>query len=107
MDTRKKKRLEAAGWKTGNAADFLGLEPADSAFIAMKMSLGSKVRELRQAGGLTQLALARQIQSSQSRIAKMEAGDPGVSMDLLIRTVLALGASQDQIARFLKSRKTS
>jgi hypothetical protein len=39
------------------------------------------------------------IGSSQSRVAKMEAGDPTVSVDLLIRTLLTLGVNRKQVGR--------
>jgi hypothetical protein len=42
------------------------------------------------------------VESSQSRIAKLEAGDPSVSLDLQIKTLLALGASRIDLARYLK-----
>jgi len=45
------------------------------------------------------MAPAKLIKSSQSRLAKMEGGDPSVSLDLLIRSLLALGASNRDLAR--------
>jgi hypothetical protein len=39
--------------------------------------------------------------SSQSRIAKMEAADSSVWLDLLIRSLLTLGATTKDIARAL------
>lgn len=99
MRESKKKRLEAKGWRVGNAADFLNLSPEEAAYVELKMKLSSKLREWRTRHRLTQGDLARRIKSSQSRVAKMEAGDPSVSLDLLIRTLLALGASSREIAR--------
>ena len=50
---------------------------------------------------LTQEQVARLLKSSQSRVAKMEAGDPSVSLDLLVRSLLALGASKKHLAQML------
>jgi hypothetical protein len=39
--------------------------------------------------------------SSQSRVAKMEKGDPSVSIDLLIRSLFNLGMSKKYLAQIL------
>ena len=101
MDKRKQKRLEAAGWTVGTADEFLGLLPEESAYLDIRMALASGLRKQRLAARLTQNQLAQRIQSSQSRVAKMEAGDPTVSMDLLIRTLLALGVTRKALASMI------
>ena len=98
MREQKRKRLEAAGWKVGTAEEFLGLTPAEAQLIEMKLALARSVRERRQKARLSQAALAARIASSQSRVAKLEAADPQVSMDLLVRAHLALGASKADVA---------
>lgn len=98
MNNTKKKNLEARGWKVGTVQEFLNLSAQEAAFIEIKLALSSNVQNYRKAKGLTQNDLARRIQSSQSRVAKMEAGDPSVSMDLLVRSLLALGASKKRLA---------
>lgn len=103
MDKDKWKRLKAAGWREGNVAEFLGLTPEEAAFIEMKLRLGEAVRSLRGRSELTQTELAERLGSSQSRVAKIEAGDPSVSLDLLARSMLALGASRSDIARALET----
>ena len=102
MNSIKKKRLEHAGWSVGDAAQFLQLSNAESRFIEMKLSLATGVRQLREKRGLTQTALAVQLGSSQSRVAKMEAGDRSVSLDLLVRSMLSIGASPSEIANLIK-----
>lgn len=104
MKATKRTRLERAGWAVGNAADFLGLSAAESTLVDMRIALGASLRERRTNASLTQAALARRIGSSQSRIAKMEAGDATVSIDLLIRALLALGATKSDVARALARR---
>ena len=91
MNTEKKKKLENAGWQIGNADDFLGLSPEESAYIDLKLALSHELRRRRQQSEMTQAVLARRIGSSQSRIAKAEAGDPGISLDLLVRALFATG----------------
>ena len=99
MRKEKKKRLAAKGWKIGNAKDFLGLSEAESAYIELKIRLAEALRQRRQGKGLSQVDLAAKLESSQSRIAKMEAGDPSVSLDLLIRSLITLGASDRNCPR--------
>ncbi len=101
MDPKKKERLEAHGWKVGSAEEFLGLTPEESAYIDLRIKLSDAVRRFRKARSLTQIQLADLLQSSQSRIAKAEAADESVSLDLLIRTLLALGASDRDLAQVI------
>lgn len=98
MDKKKKDRLAASGWKTGNAADFLGLSAEEAEFVELKLALSSELKDLRSEYGISQLELAHRLGSSQSRVAKMEASDPTVSFDLLIRGLLAAGATKADIA---------
>jgi DNA-binding XRE family transcriptional regulator len=104
MRENKRKRLRARGWKVGSAKDFLGLNDQEVAFIELKLRLASSLRDLRRRRRLTQIDLARVLQSSQSRIAKMETGDPSVSLDLLVRSLLALGTSARQLSRMISTR---
>ncbi len=101
MDPAKRARLEAAGWRFGDAADFLELTPEEAAFIELKVALFVHLRRLRVQSGWTQAQVAERIGSSQSRVAKMEAGDPSVSLDLVIRTLLALGVSREELGSII------
>lgn len=105
METAKRKRLEAAGWSVGSATDFLKLSPEEADFVELKLRLSESLKQRRQSKKLSQAALAKKIKSSQSRVAKMEAGDPSVSLDLLIRALLAIGATRNDLARVLGSRQ--
>ena len=99
MKEEKRTKLEKAGWVVGSAAEFLNLDAADGAFIELKLGLAHHLRYYRTARSLTQVETARMLHSSQSRVAKMEAGDPSVSLDLLVRSLLALGATPSALAR--------
>jgi DNA-binding transcriptional regulator YiaG len=98
MDEAKRARLEAAGWKVGSAVEFLELSDDEAAFVEMKLGLSEALRERRTRQGVTQVELANRLGSSQSRVAKMEASDPSVSVDLLLRALLATGATRKEIA---------
>jgi predicted XRE-type DNA-binding protein len=99
MKATKRAKLEAAGWAVGSAAEFLKLSPEEAAFVEVKVALSQSLRQWRARKKLTQGELAKRLQSSQSRVAKMEAADPTVSVDLLLRSLLRLGAKPKDIAR--------
>ena len=104
MHASKRKRLEAAGWSVGAAGDFLQLEPDERAYIELRLRLAEGLRARRNRKRLTQVELAQAIQSSQSRVAKMESGDPSVSIDLLVKSLLALGTSRRELADIIAAR---
>ncbi len=101
MKKEKRKRLERAGWKVGDAKDFLQLDDAEMAVIELRVSLAKELRERRRTQKISQEAFAKRIGSSQSRVAKMEAGDPSVSIDLLIRSLLSAGSTKKEIGRVI------
>ena len=105
MKKTKRARLEAAGWNVGSAEDFLGLTKEESALIEMKLGLAQSLRKRRVGRRLTQTQLAKRLGSSQSRVAKMEAADPSVSIDLLVRALLELVATRSQVAKALARRR--
>lgn len=104
MNKTKRDRLEAIGWRFGSAAEFLGLSAEEDAFIDIKVNLVLALRRLRARRGWTQVQVARRIRSSQSRVAKMEGGDRLVSIDLLLRALLALGATRKELGKIIGSR---
>jgi ribosome-binding protein aMBF1 (putative translation factor) len=99
MRRRKKERLEAKGWRFGTAQEFLRLSDEETAYVELRLRLADSLRRRRQKRNLSQTDLAKLLDSSQSRVAKMEGGDPSVSIDLLIRSLLALGVSNRDLAR--------
>jgi DNA-binding XRE family transcriptional regulator len=104
MNKARQARLEAKGWKFGSAADFLGLTPEELAYIDLKIALGDHLQTKRLEQELTQSFLATKLHSSQSRVAKMEKGDPSVSLDLLIKSLYALGTDNAEIASVIAER---
>jgi ribosome-binding protein aMBF1 (putative translation factor) len=101
MKAAKRKRLEQAGWRVGSAEDFLELSKEEQALVEIKLALADAVRTQREKHHLSQSTLAARMRSSQSRVAKIEAGDPSVSLDLLVRAVLAAGATKKELAKAL------
>ena len=99
MREAKRKRLEAKGWRTGTTREFLGLSAQEEALIELKLQLAASLRRRRLRRRLTQTELAKILRSSQSRVAKMESGDPSVSLDLIVRSLIALGASPRDVGR--------
>ena len=99
MDKRKKKTLEGKGYRIGSADEFLGLNKKESEYIELKLALSRALSVRRRKSNLTQVQLAKMIKSSQSRIAKMEKGDPTVTIDLLVKSLLAMGATKESIAK--------
>jgi DNA-binding XRE family transcriptional regulator len=102
----KKKKLEARGWRVASAESFLELEPQELAYVEIRLRLSDGLKERRKRARMSQAELAKRVHSSQSRIAKMEAGDPTVSLDLLIRTLLALGASGRDVGGLIARQTT-
>lgn len=98
MDRDKLRGLEAAGWRTGDAGDFLELSPEEAAFVELKLALADYLRGIRIQRGWTQTHAAQLLGSSQSRVAKMEAADASVTIDLLVRSLLRLGATPTEVA---------
>ena len=107
MKNAKKKKLEKAGWKVGSTSEFLGLTEQEEAFIELKLLLAECLRSRREDKEMTQAEVAELIGSSQSRIAKMESAEAEVSIDLLVRALLALGITRRQLGRLIGSSRSA
>jgi len=101
MKAKKKKYLEASGWRVGSAKEFLGLSEEEAAYVELKLALSENIRKRLQQKKFTQVELAKLLKSSRSRVAKMEAGDPSVSIDFFIRVLLALGTTTKDLAKII------
>lgn len=104
MEQQRKTNLEEKGFRVGTAADFLGLSPEEESYIEIRLEISGLIRSQRKKRGWTQQQLAKSIGSSQSRVAKMEAGEPSTSLDLMIKTLLQLGISKNQIGNLLTGK---
>lgn len=106
MKPDKQKRLKAAGWKVGSADNFLQLSDEESKLVAIKWSLMNAVKKSRIKHNISQMDLAQRMKSSQSRIAKIEAGDSSISLDLIVRALIATGASSKDIKAAFSAKET-
>lgn len=97
MRHTKRQQLEARGWKVGSTQDFLGLSDEEAHLVAIRAELARTLKEARLERQWTQTRLAQALGSSQSRVAKMEAADRSVSIDLLVRSLIVSGASGERI----------
>jgi ribosome-binding protein aMBF1 (putative translation factor) len=102
MEKQKRKKLKEKGFEVGSAGEFLELSPEEETYIDIRLDISELVKSRRSKMGWTQQELADAIGSSQSRIAKLEAGDPGISLDLMIKALLQLGTSKKEIGELLK-----
>jgi len=105
MNSARLKKLQAAGWKVGSAKDFLKLSDEEARLVELKLSLTNALKQARQKRRLSQIDLAQRIGSSQSRVAKIEAGDPSVSLDLIVRALFATGATRQELQRAFSTRE--
>ena len=101
MDAQKRQRLEEAGWQVGSVAEFLELSPSESEMVELKLALSRKFKSLRKSQKLSQQAVADKMQSSQSRVAKIESGDSSVTIDSMMRGLFSMGATRQDIAKAL------
>ena len=104
MRVVKRRKLLQRGWAVGDAGDFLSLTAEEQALVDLRLRLANGLKLKRVQQRLTQGELAKVVRSSQSRVAKMEAGDPSVSIDLLFRSLIALGASNADLAKIISAR---
>lgn len=99
MDQRKRRRLEAAGWVVGSVEGFLGLAPDELAYIDMSLALSRMLKERREQAQITRQALARKLKSTPTQVSKMEDSDPSITIDVLVRALLVVGATPEEIGR--------
>jgi DNA-binding XRE family transcriptional regulator len=100
MEVSKRERLEAKGWKVGDAEDFLGLMPEESVMVEIRLALSRSLKDRRKRS-MTQAELATKIGSSQPRMAMAENGDMSVSIELLMRSLLATGVTAQEIGQII------
>ena len=101
MNKEKRKKLEAKGWKVTSVAEFLELTPDEEKIVELRLALSDALKRRRLASNLSQADFAKLLNSSQSRIAKMEAGDKSVSLDLLIRSLFKAGVDVRKLSEII------
>lgn len=101
MTEEKRRRLLAAGFRVGAAEEFLGLSPAESALVEMKLALSAAIKSSRETHHVSQATLASRLDSSVYLVNQIEEGDPSTSTDLLLRALLATGATREEVGRVI------
>ena len=91
MDAAKRKLLEDAGWKVGDAADFLGMSAEERQLLDTRVSIAMAIRQQRESQKLSQKELGARLKTSQPRVAKIERAASDVSLDQLFRAYTAAG----------------
>jgi len=89
-------------WKEGTVQEFLNLSDADMAVVETRVALTRALRRQRKMSRLTQTDMARAMRTSQSRVARIEAGDPSVSLDLVFKALYTAGLTLHDIGGVLK-----
>jgi predicted XRE-type DNA-binding protein len=108
MDTTKRKAIEAAGWKIGDAADFLEMSDDERQWLDARAELALAIRQQREALHLSQKELGAMLKTSQPRVAKIERAASDVSLDQLVRAFTAAGGKfVVKTAKARKGRRTS
>jgi DNA-binding XRE family transcriptional regulator len=107
MDEAKRRRLRSRGWKVGNETDFLGLSEEEGAIVELKTGFARAIRDVRIRRKMTQQQLGKMLGSSQSRVAKIEAADASVSIDLMIRSLLKMGMTKKELASYISAPRRS
>ena len=97
MSRAEREALEAAGWKFGDYGDFLGLSDAERQIVELRLRLSRGIRTARERAGMTQADLASAMKSTQPRVARIEAGGRGVSLDQMMRAYFAAGGKADAL----------
>jgi predicted XRE-type DNA-binding protein len=98
MKESKRRKLESRGWRVGDAVEFLQLTPEEAAIVEIRAALSTQLKR-RRVATMTQDQLAQRIGSSQSRVAMAENGAKSVSLDLLMRALIATGATPQDIGK--------
>ncbi len=101
LSKAKQSKIENAGFRVSSVQEFFDLSEAETSIIEMRLTLAKAIRTARAKKKLTQAQLAQLIKSSQPRIAKIEAGDPDVSIEQMVKSALALGLSRKQIGKVM------
>jgi phage-related protein/predicted XRE-type DNA-binding protein len=105
MDATKRKAIEAAGWKVGDAADFLEMSAEERQLLDARVELALAIRQQRKAAHLSQKQLGARLKTSQPRVAKIERAASDVSMDQLVRALTAAGGSFVVKSAAVKAKK--
>ncbi len=107
MDATKRKALEAAGWKVGDAAEFLGMSAEERELLDARVEVAMAIRRRRKALHLSQKDLGARLRTTQPRVAKIERAASDVSLDQLVRALAAVGGKVVVRTKTSKATRTT
>src|ERR1700730_7479285 len=91
VKAEEKDPVEGPGVWVGGAEDFLGLTKSERVIVDFRLDLSRRIKEARERRGWSQASLARAMGTSQPRLSRIEAGYPDVTIDLMLRALVAAG----------------
>ena len=97
MNNEKRKSLEAAGFRFGDAADFLELTQEERMLMELRMAIAKAIRNRREQSNLSQKEVAARIKTTQPRVVKIEAAASDVSLDQMFRGLFAVGGTVEDL----------
>ncbi len=103
MDKRKLENLKSKGWKETSVSEFLNLSLEEEKIIELRIALSTALKRHRLRAKISQEVFAKKLKTSQSRLAKMEAGDRSVSLDLLIKSLFKTGIDRSELSEIIAS----
>jgi len=103
MNADEKIRSEEFGYVVTTASEWLGLTQAESGEIEISLALTFFLCSVRERSGLSVAQAARKLKMTPARLARIERGDPGASLDLLITSALGLGATFREVGEAIAS----
>ncbi len=104
MDAKKQAALEAAGYRVGDAEDFLEMSEPERQVLELRMKIARQLKDRRLNQGLTQKEVAARLNSTQPRVAKIEACAPDVTLDQMLRGFFSVGGDLGELV--MESKKT-
>ena len=104
MDSKKRRRLEAAGWRVGTVPEFLGLTDAEFELVEMHVRLTDEIKRRLEKAKISQARLAEELGTSAPRLSNMLAGKQ-VSTDALVRALIVLGATVREVGKVVGGEK--
>lgn len=107
MKQTKQDKLRKVGYRVIGTQEFLGLSDMEMELIDLKIALIEKLKQTRAARNLTQQQVAALVGTSQSRIAALERGRGDATLDLICRTLFALGMTRKQIGQTILPRSAA
>ncbi len=97
------KRRKGTTWVETDVQELLDLSAQDLVIVEFRAALALALQQARKRQKLTQETAAKTIGTSQAQVARMEAGQSSITIDRLIKALIALGVSRPTIVKALST----